>query len=93
MTTGRCAGCAVTGAPRRVQQHILTCTAYQNLFLSHPERALDPVAEYLRHRATDTPQARADQRSERLRRRFITLDRQQARANARWATPPDILAD
>ncbi len=93
MPTGRCAGCGDTGSPRRVQQHIITCNDYAALFSSAPELCIDPVAEYARHRAADTPQARADLRSERLRRRFMELDRQAARQAARWRTPPDILAD
>ncbi len=93
MPIGRCAGCGNTGAPRRVQQHIITCDAYATLFSSTPDACLDPVTEYARHRAADTPQARADLRADRLRRRFGELDRQQALATARWATPPDILAE
>ncbi len=91
MATGRCAGCGRTDSLRKVGLHIVECEAYIKVFLHHPERALDPAAEYERHRTENTPEVRAEARGHRLHARFAEIARQQAASASRWARPPDIL--
>jgi hypothetical protein len=94
MPAGRCSGCGRIDSRTKIGQHVVTCTAYAELFSHSPDECLDPGADYLRYRATtDTPDARAQRRDDRLRGRFAELDRHQAVSVARWRTPPDILDD
>jgi hypothetical protein len=92
MATGRCSGCGRTDSLRKISTHIVDCFAYLDLFQRDPARALGPAAEYERYRAEDrSPEARAEQRGERLQVRFAEINRQQAVSASRWAKPPDIL--
>lgn len=91
MAAGRCSGCFLTGSLRRISQHILSCDRYNDLYSREPGRALTPQAEHERFRTENTPQARAEQRSHRLRARFAEINRHQAATANRWAQPPDIL--
>lgn len=94
MSAGRCSGCGRIDSCTKICQHIVTCPEYADLFSSAPHECLDPAADYQRHRAvTDTPDARARRRDDRLRERFADLDRRQAVSVTRWRTPPDILDD
>jgi hypothetical protein len=89
--TGRCAGCGVVGSPRKVNQHLLTCEQFKELFRTDRARALDAASEYARFRTHDTPEARAEARDERLTALFADQETGLARQHARWATPPDLL--
>lgn len=92
MALGRCSGCGRIDSHRKIGLHIVSCPDYLSLFVREPDRALDPVAEHDRYRAEDrSPQARAEQRGERLNARFAEINRQQAVSASRWAKPPDIL--
>lgn len=92
MALGRCSGCGRADSLRKISLHILSCPLYGELFAREPERCLDPAAENERYRAEEnTPQARAEQRGERLHQRFSEINRQQAVSASRWARPPDIL--
>ncbi len=94
MAMGRCAGCGKTDASRKVQLHALTCPEYLDLYRTDPVRCLDPDAEYARYQAEDNnPEARAERRDIRLRRRFLDTEQANARQAARWATPKDLLDD
>lgn len=92
MATGRCSGCGRTDSLRKIRLHILHCTRYEHLFHHEPDRALDPAAEHQRYQAEErNPEARAEQRGERLEVRFAAINRHQATSATRWARPPDIL--
>lgn len=91
MPAGRCAGCGRTESMRKISLHIVECGRYIDLYARHPERALAPVAEYDRYRRENTPEARAEQRGQRLHARFAEINRQQAASVTRWTTPPDLL--
>ncbi len=83
MAIGRCSGCGRTGQPKKMQQHVLECSAYLDLFGTDPDRCLDPETEQARHRAADTVEARAARRDVRLRRRFAEIDEVYQRQTAR----------
>lgn len=92
MATGRCAGCGRIASLRKISQHIVDCESYIELYKREPAQCLDPVAELNRFRDQGgAPQARAEQRDERLRARFAEINRQQLASASRWAKPPDIL--
>lgn len=92
MSAGRCSGCGRVDSLRKVSLHIVSCPDYLALYEQHPERALEPEAEYSRFRTEDTtPEARAQQRGARLEVRFAEINRQQAASATRWSKPPDIL--
>lgn len=92
MTTGRCSGCGRADSLRKIRLHIVDCSLYLDLFQRAPEGALDPAAEHERYRTEDrNPEARAEQRGERLEVRFAEINRQQSLSTFRWAKPPDIL--
>ena len=93
MSAGRCAGCGHTGSGTHVNHHVLTCPDYLSLFRECPEKCLTPVAEYERHRAMNTSEARAQRRDERLDQRFADLTRRYAHEVGRWTRPRDILED
>jgi hypothetical protein len=93
MAAGRCAGCGETASSRQVKIHILNCARFLELFREHPDRCLDPDAEFHRFRIEDdSPEARAGRRDERLRHRFAEQDIRQSREDDRWKPEPDILA-
>jgi hypothetical protein len=89
--TGRCAGCGVVGAPRKVNQHLLTCEQFRELFRRDRSRALDAASEYRRYRDQNTPEARAEARDVRLTALFADQESGLARQQDRWATPADLL--
>lgn len=92
--TGRCAGCGLTDSPKKVRLHVMTCPDYLALHHSEPGRALDPEAEYERHRTEDnTSEARAERRDLKLRTRFAETQRRQSAQADRFRRPRDILAD
>lgn len=77
-----------------MQIHILSCTTYRDAFLLDPDTTRDPVAEFERHRSEGTHAVdKALKRDRRLQARFAELDDQQQRAQRRWSTPTDLLAD
>lgn len=91
---GRCAGCAYTDSTRKVAAHLLTCERYIALYHADPARALDPDAEYRRHRAAESSiAARTGRRDARLRSRYRQIAVQYAQQTDRWKTPADILDD
>lgn len=92
MAAGRCSGCGRKDSLRKINQHVVSCPSYLDLFEHDPARCLDPAAEYERFRTEDnTPEARAQQRGARLELRFAEINRLQAHSATRWARPPDIL--
>jgi hypothetical protein len=94
MPAGRCAGCGLIESMRKIQIHTLTCEPYLRLYQSDPHSCPDPAAELARYRVrSNTFESRALARDQRLSSRFAALDRHQTRQAARWATPPDLLAD
>lgn len=77
-----------------VRIHVLMCPAYAQLFRTHPERCLDPDAEYVRYKTEDdTSEARAKIRDVKLQQRFAEMDRLQSIQAKRWQKPKDILED
>lgn len=94
MPSGRCAGCGLTDAPTKVKLHVLSCPGYLRLHREHPERCLDPVAEFTRYKnEEDTREARAARRDNRMAGRAAEIQRRAAVASARLARPKDILED
>lgn len=94
MPSGRCAGCGVINAERKVQYHIVTCDKYQALFETDPDKALDPAGEYQRYKTEEmTSDARAHRRDDRLSAQFTELSTLQDLQARRWRTPKDILED
>lgn len=92
MPTGRCAGCGWIASSRRVNQHILACKHYLDLFRSSPEQAREPEAEYVRFKTEDSAGEAAKRRDERLRKRFAEMDKIQSFQATRWNVK-DILDD
>ncbi len=92
MPLGRCSGCGETDSPRKISLHVLSCDRYLDVYASHPDCALDPVAEFERFRSEDdSPEARARRRGERLQARFAEINHWQAASTSRWRKPSDIL--
>lgn len=89
MSTGRCAGCGRLGKASEVSEHTRDCASYKHLFMTSPERALEPEAEFLRWRAAERPAERA----ERIRLAVDEADRRRRVQACRWATPADILEE
>jgi len=89
LSTGRCAGCGMRGDASLLQEHVRYCGQYAVLNAEHPDRAIDPEAEFIRWRAAERSGERA------AWRRAITDEacRRQAVQAERWATPVDILED
>jgi len=72
----------------------MNCASYLDLFRSHPERALEPKAEYDRWRREDmSPEAKDQRKAKRLAGTFARLDRERDKQARRWETPPDPLED
>lgn len=94
MAAGRCAGCGYTSSTRKTELHVLSCPDYLALYREHPDKALDPAAELVRHQTEeDTREVRAERRGRRLTKRYAELERAYAQQTARFASPPDILDD
>lgn len=62
MLRGRCSGCGKEDTTRKVQIHITQCPEYLALFRSHPDRALDPAAEYVKSQQPEALQDSEDVR-------------------------------
>lgn len=94
MPSGRCAGCGLTDAPTKVKQHVLSCPGYLRLYREHPDRCLDPVAEFTRYKdEDDNREARAERRDNRMAGRAAEMERRAVVAAQRLARPKDILED
>ncbi len=94
MPTGRCAGCERTGPATKIAVHVLSCSEYVALYRQDRARCLDPVTEYLRHRAAEsTTETHARDRDKRLADKYAVTAHTLARQAARFATPADILDD
>lgn len=93
MAVGRCSGCKVTGPRKKIENHVLSCPQYLELFRADPARALDPVTEARRYAQEDTCAARAARRDVRLRERFAEMDAHASAQADRWRVPHDILED
>ncbi len=94
MPSGRCAGCGYTNSDRKTAQHVIACDDFTVLFQSNPGKALNPIAEYRRHKTEEmTADARAARRDVRLTATFEQLSIQQDLQTKRWRTPKDILED
>lgn len=92
MATGRCSGCGRIGSLRKINQHVIDCSQYIELFVSAPLRCLAPAEEYQRYQAQEhSAVAKAEHRGARLAARFAEINRHQAAATVRWQRPPDIL--
>jgi hypothetical protein len=88
--TGRCDGCGKTGSACKVRTHILECAAWQALYAQDPAQARDPEAAYLAWTAEgERTEARAERKAVLA---GLEVDKR-AVADARWATPADILED
>lgn len=86
MSSGRCEGCGRTGPAPRIGAHILECPAWLYLPYDHQ---LDPVESYTRWQAEGRQEKRVEHKAELADREVIA----RAKADARWATPKDILED
>ena len=82
MAQGRCAGegCGYEDTYKRALAHVGRCPAFAELYLSEPERALDPAEEYRRVAAERKPEVPA--RAPRPSRPEVS------EAPARVSTPP-----
>jgi hypothetical protein len=89
MALGRCAGCGKTGSACKIKDHCVQCPPWLALFQEDPRRALDPGAEYIRWRDEDKNTERVTRREQVV----VTTDASRAASLARFAVPPDILAD
>lgn len=89
MAQGRCAGCGKLGSACKIKDHCVQCPPWLLLFQRDPAAALDPAAEYIRWRDED----KATERTTRRELTVVTTDASRAASLARFATPPDILAD
>jgi hypothetical protein len=57
---GRCAGCDETGELKKIDYHVMQCTAWAKLYLTSPAAALRPAEEYARwHREERTAEHQA----------------------------------
>lgn len=70
-----------------MREHARYCNKYKALYAEHPERALDPEAEFIRWRDVD----RAGERDDRRQAAVDEADRRRAVQTDRWKTPDDIL--
>lgn len=87
---GRCPGCGLSHKDSDlVREHTRYCRKYKALLAYHPERALDPEAEFIRWRDED----RSGERDDRRQDAVDEADRRRAVQASRWATPVDLLAD
>ncbi len=94
MSLGRCSGCGYSSASTKVNNHVMTCSAYAALYRQNPGRCLSPTAEYERYRTVeDSPEARAARRETRIQVILADMERQYAAQAVRWQRPKDILAD
>lgn len=90
MAIGRCPGCGLTHKDSGlVREHTRYCKLYAALYVKHPERAIDPEAEFIRWR----DELRSGEREERKGEVIAEADRRRAVQAARWATPLDILEE
>jgi hypothetical protein len=86
MPTGRCEGCGRTGSASKISAHMLECPAW----LSLPyDRQFDAGLSYTQWKTGGRQEQREEHKAE-LADREVTL---RAMADARWATPKDILED
>jgi hypothetical protein len=87
---GRCPGCGLSDKDSDlVREHTRYCAKYAALWLRHPDRAIDPEAEFIRWRDEERPAEREGRREEVI----AEADRRRAVQASRWATPPDILEE
>jgi hypothetical protein len=87
--TGRCAGCGKTGSSNAISRHIIDCPDWQAVYARDPDKALDPVAAYEQWMTEGKQEARVE------RREALTAQEEvlHTAAEARWATPKDMLED
>jgi len=95
VSSGRCAGCGKTDvSAKKIEEHTLECSEFDELYRTSPEKALDPVAEHIRWQASGLKQRAVEEaRDDRLGNRALELDEARRRSIRRWHTPPDPLAD
>ena len=87
--TGRCAGCGLVNRNSAVvREHVRYCPEFLNLFLTAPERALEPEDEFARYRDEDRQADRQKHKDDAI----SEADRRRAEQAARWETPPDLLS-
>jgi hypothetical protein len=97
MTAGRCAGCGFENASCKiVKTHVASCNDFRDLWKANKEAALDPEAEYTRHRMqmSSTKEERRDVRIAGLRKEDkARLSTQQDRWSSSSALEIDIIED
>ena len=86
MSRGRCSGCGQEDvSSKKIRAHTMDCPQYVALYKKNPAWALDPEAEYLRHKASaEDAQVTSDARDVRQARYAqINADKLKA-ADERW---------
>lgn len=86
MSRGRCSGCGAEDAScKKIRAHTMSCSEFIALYKEHPDRALDPEAEFRRYKASaDDVQATSDAREVRQAAYArINADKLEA-ADKRW---------
>jgi hypothetical protein len=86
MASGRCEGCGRTGSSTKIYQHVVECELFLKL---PPGQMLDPLTSYANWQA-EGKKAHRTERKQDLTTQEVVL---RAAADARWATPRDILED
>lgn len=92
MSPGRCPGCGFTDqSVKRVNRHMVGCAPLAEMYRNNPSGVLSAHDEFARWKAEeDNPEVRADNKSERLGKRFAEVDRRRLEQTERWNVP-DIL--
>jgi len=86
VATGRCEGCGRTGSASKIREHVVQCGEWLSLPFDYQ---LDPERSYRQWKAEGRQEEREGHKAE-LAGREVQL---RAMADARWATPKDILED
>jgi hypothetical protein len=87
MSAGRCAGCGKTDPScKKIKTHVMSCPDFIELYKQNPEAALDPEAEFTRHKLEqdDTKEERRDTRIAGLRKEGAA---KVAVQQGRWVEP------
>jgi hypothetical protein len=95
MAKGKCAGCGVQkNSSKIMNQHIVVCEKYLEIYKIDPSRALSPEAEFLRYQNEDNnEEAKAERKDKRLSSIFEEIDTKREAQTLRWKKPKSILDD
>lgn len=89
MPRGRCAGCGFeTASAKAMRSHLSSCTQYIKLWKETPSLALEPEAEFLRHRTAkksdEAVMARDDKRTAKAEEYRAIMELKIARQKVRF---------